>query len=169
MKEAINRPINIPGRRKVLTKNRILESQKHTKSNMEAARWLGVCYNTYSRWAKYYDVFDQHLNQKGVGIKKGFGKYRVDIESVVMGKRQPPKRWNHSVVKKMLIDKGYWTDECTICGYNEVNMKTNTCCLAIDFADGNEKNWLLENLRLTCANCYLSFNGWFFGSKRFCK
>ena len=47
MKEPIQKPINIPGRRKVLTKNRILESQKHTKSNMEAARWLEVNYNTY--------------------------------------------------------------------------------------------------------------------------
>ena len=75
MKEPIQKPINIPGRRKVLTKNRILESQKHTKSNMEAARWLEVNYNTYKKWAKYYGVFEQHLNQKGVGIKKGFGKY----------------------------------------------------------------------------------------------
>ena len=70
MKEPIQKPINIPGRRKVLTKNRILESQKHTKSNMEAARWLEVNYNTYKKWAKYYGVFEQHLNQKGVGIKK---------------------------------------------------------------------------------------------------
>ena len=28
----INRPINIPGRRKVITKNMILEAQKYTKS-----------------------------------------------------------------------------------------------------------------------------------------
>ena len=59
-----NRPISIPGRRKVITKNMILESQKHTKSNMEAARWIGVSYNTYRKWAKYYNVFEQHLNQK---------------------------------------------------------------------------------------------------------
>jgi hypothetical protein len=26
-----NRPLNIPGRRKVITKNMILEAQKHTK------------------------------------------------------------------------------------------------------------------------------------------
>ena len=59
----INKPLNIPGRRKVITKNMILEAQKHTKSNMEAARWMSVSYNTYRKWAKYYDVFDQHLNQ----------------------------------------------------------------------------------------------------------
>ena len=102
MKEPIQKPINIPGRRKVLTKNRILESQKHTKSNMEAARWLEVNYNTYKKWAKYYGVFEQHLNQKGVGIKKGFGKWRVNVEDSVLGKRKPPKRWSHKVVKKQL-------------------------------------------------------------------
>ena len=102
MKEPIQKPINIPGRRKVLTKNRILESQKHTKSNMEAARWLEVNYNTYKKWAKYYGVFEQHLNQKGVGIKKGFGKWRVNVEDIVLGKRKPPKRWSHKVVKKQL-------------------------------------------------------------------
>ena len=66
----INRPISIPGRRKVITKNMILEAQKHTKSNMAAAKWINVCYTTQKKWAKYYGVFDQHLNQKGDGIKK---------------------------------------------------------------------------------------------------
>ena len=102
MKTPIQKPINIPGRRKVLTKNRILESQKHTRSNMEAARWLQVTYNTYKKWAKYYGVFEQHLNQKGIGIKKGFGKWRVNVEDIVLGKRKPPKRWSHKVVKKQL-------------------------------------------------------------------
>ena len=67
---SVNRPLHIPGKRFVLTKNKILESHKHTKSNSEAARWLSVSYNTYKKWAKYYDVFDQHLNQNGVGVKK---------------------------------------------------------------------------------------------------
>ena len=56
------KPLHIPGKRFVLTKNMIEESQKHTKSNMAAARWLGVTYNTYKKWAKYYNLFEQHLN-----------------------------------------------------------------------------------------------------------
>ena len=70
---SVNKPLNIPGRRKVITKNMILESQKHTKSNMEAARWINVSYNTYKKWAKYYGVFEQHLNKEGVGVKKRLG------------------------------------------------------------------------------------------------
>jgi hypothetical protein len=165
----INRPLNIPGRRKVVTKNMILEAQKHTKSNMAAARWMGIHYSTYKKYAKMYDVFDQHLNKDGNGIKKGFGVRTVNVEDIVLGKRKPPQRWSQSVVKDELIDKGYWLDECSNCGYNEVNMSTNKTCLGIDFEDGDSKNWLLENIRLLCVNCYHSFNAYFPSSKKFCK
>ena len=165
----INRPLNIPGRRKVITKNMILESQKHTKSNMEASRWMNVCYTTYKKWAKYYGVFEQHLNQKGNGIKKGFAVRTVNVEDIVLGKREPPRRWSQSVVKEELIDKGYWQDECSNCGYNEENMATGKTCLGIDFTDGDSKNWLLDNIRLLCSNCYYSFNAYFPSAKKFCK
>ena len=165
----INRPLNIPGRRKVITKNMILESQKHTKSNMEAARWIGVSYNTYRKWAKYYDVFEQHLNQKGVGVKKGWAVYKVPVHDIITGKREPPKRWSHKVLKKRLIEDGYMQEECAVCGYNEENLKTQNVCLAIDFKDGDHQNFLIDNIRFLCANCYLSFNGMFPSSKVFCK
>jgi len=166
---SVNRPLNIPGRRKVITKNMILEAQKHTKSNMAAAKWMNVCYTTYRKWAKYYGVFEQHLNQKGDGIKKGFAVRTVNVEDVVLGKRQPPRRWSQSVVKEELIDKGYWQNECSNCGYNEENMATGKTCLGIDFADGDSKNWLLDNIRLLCVNCYYSFNAYFPSAKKFCK
>ena len=83
---AINRPLRIPGRRFVLTKNMIEESQKHSKSNMEAARWLKVSYNTYRKWAKYYNLFDQHLNQAGFGVKKGWATYKIPLEDIFDGK-----------------------------------------------------------------------------------
>ena len=84
----INRPLRVPGRRFVLTKNKLLEAQKHTKSNMEAARWLSVSYNTYKKWAKYYDIFEQHLNQSGVGVRKGWATYRIPLKDILEGKRE---------------------------------------------------------------------------------
>ena len=35
--------------------------------------------------------------------------------------------------------------------------------------DGDSKNWLDGNIRLLCANCYYSFNGYFPSAKKFCK
>ena len=166
---SIQKPINIPGRRKVITKNMILRAQSETSSNMAASRWLEVSYNTYKKWAKYYGVFEQHLNQKGVGIKKGWATYKVPIDDIISGKRQPPARWSHKVFKSRLIEDGYFNDECSNCGYNEVNLGTENVCLAVDFEDGNHENFKIENLRLLCPNCYLSYNGRFPSSKTFCK
>jgi len=166
---SIKKPINIPGRRKVITKNMILRAQENTKSNMAAARWLEVTYNTYKKWAQYYKVFEQHLNQKGVGVKKGWATYKVPVDEIISGERQPPARWSHKVFKSRLIEDGYFQEECTNCGYNEINLKTGKVCLGIDFKDGDHKNFKIGNLRLLCANCYLSFNGFFPNSKIFCK
>ena len=87
------RPIRIPGKRFVLTKNMIEEAQNHSKSNMEAARWLKVSYNTYKKWAKYYNVFEQHLNQSGVGIKKGWGSYKISLDDILSGSKKMPSNY----------------------------------------------------------------------------
>ena len=166
---SIQKPLNIPGRRKVITKNMILRAQENTNSNMSASRWLEVSYNTYKKWAKYYGVFEQHLNQKGVGIKKGWATYKVPVDDIITGKRQPPRRLSHKVFKKRLIEDGYFNDECSNCSYSEENIHTNKVCLSIDFQDGNHDNFKIDNLRLLCPNCYLSFNGRFPSSKTFCK
>tara|TARA_B100000965_G_C19464878_1_gene701411 strand:+ start:416 stop:916 length:501 start_codon:yes stop_codon:yes gene_type:complete len=164
----IEKPLNIPGRRKVLTKNLILKAQENTNSAAEASRWLSVSYNTYKKWAQYYDIFEQHKNQEGVGIKKGWASYKVSLEEIFNG-RSLPKRYSLSTLKNRLIEEGYALEECSNCGYNEVNMVTGKVCLSLDFIDGNKENKQLDNIRLLCPNCYLSFNGSFSKSKSFCK
>ena len=82
------KPIKIQGRRKVITKKMIEDSQAVTKSNAEASRWLGVNYLTYRKYAKIYGLFDQHLNQRGVGIKKGYGKYRKPLDELLSSNRK---------------------------------------------------------------------------------
>ena len=164
----LEKPLNIPGRRKVLTKNLILKAQENTKSAAEASRWLNVSYNTYKKWAQYYKVFEQHKNQEGVGIKKGWASYKVSLEEIFEG-RSLPKRYSLATLKNRLIDEGYTLEECSNCGYNEVNMVTGRVCLSLDFIDGNKENKQLDNIRLLCPNCYLSFNGSFSKSKSFCK
>lgn len=164
----IEKPLNIPGRRKVLTKNMILKSQENSKSAAEASRWLGVSYNTYKKWAQYYGVFEQHKNQEGIGIRKGWASYKVSLEEIFEG-RSLPKRYSLATLKNRLIDEGYALEECSNCGYNEANVETGKVCLMIDFIDGNKDNKQLDNIRLLCPNCYLSFNGSFPKSKTFCK
>ena len=169
MDSSVRRPLHIPGRRLVLTKNMILDAQKATKSNMAASRWLNVSYNTYKKWAKYYGLFEQHLNQSGVGVKKGWATYKVPLEDIITGKREMPKNYSLGTLKKRLIEDGYFQEECHKCGYNEENLATKSVCLRIDFIDDNSGNKQVDNMRLLCPNCYLSFNGHFHNSKFFCK
>ena len=165
----MRKPLHIPGRRLVLTKNMILDAQSQTKSAAEASRWLRVSYNTYKKWAIYYNIFEQHKNQTGVGIKKGWATYKVPIDDIITGKRKPPARWSHKVFKQRLVEEGYFNEECHNCFYSEENLKTKKVCLGIDFKDGNHENFKIDNLRFLCPNCYLSYNGRFSSSKTFCK
>ena len=167
MSGSIRKPLHIKGRRLVLTKNMIVNAQENTQSARQASKWLGVTYNTYKKWAKYYNVFEQHKNQSGKGIRKGWASYKIKLDDILTGKRE--SKYSISTLKKRLIDEGYFQEECNHCGYNETNLVNNKVCLNIDFIDGDTKNCKHENMRLLCPNCYLSFNGNFPKSKMFCK
>jgi len=159
------RPIRIPGKRMVLTRGMLEESQKHTKSNMAAARWLKVSYNTYRKWAKYYDVFDQHKNQAGFGVKKGWATYTIPLEDIFNGKLKC--RYTLAMLKKRMVDEGYAKEECYECAFNEGRVTDGKIPLMIDFIDGSSDNKDLENMRLLCPNCYFVFNGFFYNSNKF--
>ena len=90
-----------------------------TKSNSAAARWLGVHYLTYRKYAKIYGLWERHLNPEGVGIKKGYGKYRKPLDQL-LSKENRKIRLGLTYLKNRLIDEGWVQEECSSCGYNEV-------------------------------------------------
>jgi len=161
------KPIKIPGRHQAITKKMIEDAQEQTKSNSEASRWLGINYLTYRKYAKLYGVWEQHLNQKGVGIKKGYGKYRKTLDELLSTTRKV--KLTKGYLKKRLIQDGWTQEECSNCGYNEIVMSKDNVALIIDFKDGVSSNTTLDNIRLLCPNCYLSFNGRFPSSGEFYK
>ena len=59
---SFEKPIRIPGKQIAITKKMIEDSQAVTKSNSAAARWLGVHYLTYRKYAKIYGLWERHLN-----------------------------------------------------------------------------------------------------------
>ena len=161
------KPIKIQGRRKVITKKMIEDAQAVTKSNAEASRWLGVNYLTYRKYAKIYGLFDQHLNQRGVGIKKGYGKYRKPLDELLSSDRKI--RLTKRYLKKRLVEEKWVEEECSSCNYNEIVMGKDNVALLIDFIDGDNDNTKLDNIRLLCPNCYLSYNGHMPSSGQFYK
>ena len=166
---SFQKPLSIPGRRKILTKKMILDAQANSKSASQCARWLSVSFNTYKKWAQYYGIFEQHKNQKGLGVKKGWASYKIPLEKFFNGERNLPSNYSLKTLKKRLLEEGYIQEECSHCGYNEKNILTEKVCLNIDFIDGDSDNMKIDNMRMLCPNCYLSFNGSFGKSKIFCK
>jgi len=164
---SFHRPLRIPGKRIIITKRMIESAIANTKSNSAASRWIGVDYNTYKKYAKRYGLFEKNLNPAGKGIRKGWSGYNVKLEDIF--KNVATKNYTISTIKRALIDRGYMLNECSICGWNEQNILTNTVCLILDFIDGAKDNKSLENMRLLCPNCYYSNNGKFLNSRYFCK
>ena len=116
---SFEKPIRIPGKQIAVTQKMIEDAQAVTKSNSAAARWLGVHYLTYRKYAKIYGLWERHLNPEGVGIKKGYGKYRKPLDQL-LSKENRKIRLGLTYLKNRLIDEGWVQEECSSCGYNEV-------------------------------------------------
>ena len=147
--------------RKIITKDMVLRAMKHTKSNMAAARFLGVSYTHFKIHAKNYKneegktLFDVHLNRQGKGISKHIYK-RKDLTPIhdILEGRVDISNYSPKVIKERLIHEALIQEECTSCGFNERRVVDFKVPLVLSFKDGNKKNWQLENIEPLCYNCY---------------
>ena len=162
----MERFIRIPGRRRSITKNMIEKAIESTRSNAEASRWLGVSYNTYKKWSKYYNLFDKNLNQSGKGVPKKPSNFKINLDEIFDGSHPD---YPDSIFKRRLINEGLLEKECNLCKWNESRLTDNKTCLSLDYVDGNTTNKGYDNLRLLCPNCYFTNVGNFKSSKIFCK
>jgi hypothetical protein len=143
----------------------IKEAQKKARSAFEAARVLGVSYNTYKKWAKVYGIFEDLKNQAGLGISKinpMTGK-KYNMEDVLNGMYPNYPLWK---LKARLIKNGYVREECNCCGFNERRLTDHKVPLILDFLDSNKKNHSLDNMRVICFNCYFLQIGNLSGPKK---
>ena len=132
-------------------------AQSKTKSNMEAARFLGVSYERYKRYAKIYNLFDQHLNQKGVGTAKGYAAMAstIPLKDVFANKHPGYSliRLKHRMIARNLIP-----EECDLCGFKEKRITDSKTPLLLTFRSG-KKDFSKDNLQLLCYNCLFLTTG----------
>ncbi len=55
---------------KNFSKGEIQNALNHTNSISGGARYLNVCYDTFVRYAKRYNLFEKYKNQSGRGVLK---------------------------------------------------------------------------------------------------
>lgn len=147
-----------------LLESEILEAQENSRSAAEAARVLGVSYNTYKKYAKQYGIFENLINPDGIGIPKGVkGSNMAKIEDILEGKHPNYPLWK---LKKRLLLGGYFLEECAVCGFNERRLTDHRVPLIMDFLDGDTHNHKHENIRMLCYNCHFLLVGNLTGPKR---
>lgn len=153
---------------KPLSREQILQAMKFTGSNRGAARYLGVSYNHYRRYASMYKdekgvcLYDKHRNQSGKGIKKFaatpnyYGSRNSQKEPAILdilNGRVPSTHFNPQKLKYSLIQMGMLECKCYQCGFKETRLIDGKSPLILHHKNGNKNDWKLENLGFLCYNC----------------
>ena len=141
-----------PFRSKPIPKGKIEMAINATLSIRAAAQYLGVSYNTFKKYAKKYELFEQNKNQSGVGVTtKGNTGWGIKIQDIFDGKNPNYPHWK---LQERMIRDGYLKQECSNCGYSECRDKDLRGPFLICFFDGDGGNHSLDNLHLLCYNCF---------------
>jgi transposase len=156
-----------------IERQQIERAMRETMSNKAAARFLGVSYKTYKKYARMYrneegiDLFEVHKNQAAKGIPK-FGKRRHDKASIIdiMEERVPKTFVSVKILKHQIVQHGILKEECCRCGFNEQRVLDYKVPIIMNFKDGNKKNWKLDNVEFLCYNCYFLCVGEVFTNKQ---
>jgi hypothetical protein len=138
------------GARPIL-ESEILEAQKNSNSAAGCARYLGVGYNCYKKWAKTYGIFQ--TNSAGKGELKHYwspNKGKYPLNQILEGQFPDYPIYR---LKDKIIRSGIKEAKCENCGFDERRITDQKMPLLISFKDGNEKNHILENIEILCYNC----------------
>lgn len=143
-----------------LTEPEIRYAMANSKSNAEAARFVGCDISTYKRYAiRYVDeesgknLWELHKNPSGKKLTKHFAyhPHRIDIFDVLDGKYP---RYDRKKLTQRIIQECIFPEECAVCGFNERRITDDVVPLILTWKDGDLTNHRKENLEFICYNCY---------------
>jgi 5-methylcytosine-specific restriction endonuclease McrA len=148
-----------------LLESEIRDIQRKARSASEAAKLLGVSYNTYKKYAKEYGIFEDLKNPTGIGIRKGSQSSQGyhSLDDIIAGKYPNYPVWK---LKRRLLLSGYMEEKCCNCGFEERRITDHRVPLVLDFIDENKKNHKYDNLRMLCFNCSFLIRGNLTGPKK---
>lgn len=137
-----------------LLKSEIEEAKKHTPFTMAQARWLGVAWSTYKKYAKMYGIYEPRPNEKGKRnlFDPNHARY-YPLNKILNGDFHDNPKVTDWMVKDKLIRSGLIPIKCNICGYDKRRITDQKICLLLDHMDGDLRNFKQDNLQLLCLNC----------------
>jgi hypothetical protein len=113
-----------------------------------------------------YNLFESHKNQSGKGIPKflkGSGKEPALLD-IIEG-RVSASHFSPAKIKYRLIEEGYLSEECAMCGFKERRVLDYKMPLLLHFKDNNKSNYSRDNIELLCYNHYFVTVGDIFTEK----
>ena len=141
--------MSIAGKGRPLLESEIKSAQDLSSTAAEAAKRLGVSYNTYKKYAKMYDIMERCKCTDLKGRPKVHSPYKgkYPLEEILMGMypTYPPHR-----LKKKLSKAKIKEERCEVCGYAEKRITDGRIPLVLAFRDGDRSNHVLENLEMVC-------------------
>ena len=130
-----------------LLESEIKTAQDESYSAAEAARKLGVSYNTYKKYARLYGIMERVKNPPQKGMKKEFnpykGKYPLNELLEGLHPNYPEPRLRGKILKAKVKP-----EKCEVCGFSEKRITDDKVPLMLAFKDGDRMNHRLENLEL---------------------
>ena len=146
-----------------MTYDNIKAAIASTQSMSQAAIYLGVSYNTFTKYAKQHKLFKPLTSSKGIRRSHN-GQFTHDIGKILEGKSPNPYR-DQTLLSKA-IREGYISPCCSNCSqdFSKYDMRKDPP-LMLDFLDKNPQNTQIHNLRALCFNCiyslYYTMKGWY--------
>jgi len=144
------------GSRPIL-ESEIKEALEHVQCASAVARYLGISYKTYRKYATRYGLFK--ANRHGVGALTkvpGVNKGKYPLDKCLTGEIYHPVPWRF---KNLLLRSDVRKPCCERCGWKETR-PDGILPLVINFIDGDQKNQKSENVRIYCYNCTFVLRGY---------
>lgn len=144
-----------------LSKEEVLATIARTRSNKQAARYLGVSYTTWKREASKYQnletgvsLFTEHINPSGLGIPKTFKSEKdvTNIKHLFTGDIDH-RDFTPEKLREILIFHGHALEECDNCGFKERRESDKKIPLLLNYKNGDKKKFTKRNVHLLCHNC----------------
>jgi hypothetical protein len=136
-----------------LLRSEIEEAKRHSPFAARQAKWLGVHFETFKKYAVLYGIYEPRPNEKGKRNLFDPERGQYPLNKILAGDYADTPAVSDWMVKDKLIRSGTCLPRCNICGYDKRRIGDNKICLLLDHRDGNVRNFKLENLQLLCLNC----------------
>lgn len=136
---------------KRITPGDIKTAVSQTISAASCARFLRINIRTLKKLSNAYGI-QLKLNKAGFGTNKGNreGGHNIPIEQILSNKHP---YYNKKKLKRRLISEGLLEEKCYRCGFEEKRDYDMISPLVMDFVDGDNTNFNIQNLRFICFNC----------------